>query len=119
MAHAGGVLRARGLLVVYELCRLDPGVALLQDLAEGLSAGLLLLRVLLLLGLAPRLALLEELVCVLLRLRERLLVVLALLLGLGKELLAVLLLPLAIKNIKTNKIITITSIINDNKNKIK
>lgn len=80
MAHAGGVLGARGLLVIYELCGLDPGVALLQDLLEGLPAGLLLLRVLLPLGLAPRLALLEELVRVLLPLGERLLVVLALLL---------------------------------------
>ena len=100
VAHAGGVLRARGLLVIYELSGLDPGVTLLEDLLEGLLAGLLLLRVLLLLGLASRLALLEELVCVLLSLGERLLVVLALLPRLGEELLLVLLLPLTIKNIK-------------------
>lgn len=80
VTHAGRVLCARGLLIVYELSGLDPGVALLEDLLERLSADLLLLRVLAALGLAPLLPLLKELVCILLRLSNGLLMPLALLL---------------------------------------
>lgn len=101
MAHAGGILCASGLLVIDQLCRLNPGVTLLEDLLEALSADVFLLSVLTLLGLTLLLALLKELVCVFLCLGQSLLVLLALLLGLCKELLLVLLLPLA-RNKKIN-----------------